>query len=1266
MNRKRCVLFFVLLALSVSSLMAQTASTGALTGTIKDPSGAVVPNATVTLTSLDTAQARTATTSAEGTYQFSQLQPGNYRIRIEAAGFKPLEISSVTVSVTETAVLDRNLEVGGQTQSVTVEGEVETIQTTSSALGTVATARTVTETPLNTRNYTNLLAFSTGVSGNVSNATTLGKGATNMAVNGATTGQNTYLQDGVTVNNYDSVGGVSEGQQFGSFAMPNPDAIAEFKIQTSSYDAGYGRNPGANVNVVTKSGTNNFHGDVYEFFRNTVLNANDFFLNQQGVAKPPLNSNIYGGTIGGPIKKDKLFFFASYEENDQKNGFSAFSKTQGTVLAPIPGNAPDSRGTCGPVPFYTIASCNAAGAAFVTGLAQNMCKNNPKNGVQVITCPSAGPGDPSGLFGINPIAINILQLQLPGGAGYLVPGSGTSGFLSQSFVSPAQYKDHQGIGNLDYVINSKNTFSGRYMYESNPLVGNFDAQNSQEAGDFLPGTPFNESKVNQSSVAKLTTIVSNNAVNEFHVAYQRDEALANQDVVFNDQQVGLQPFVSPFTPNAAVNFLPQFTISGNGNGNMTFGYHHGYASTNVRENQFVIGDQISLTRGKHSFRVGFEENRVQNGFINSSSSIGTPGFPTFADFLIGRSACGSDAAGAPIITTPSALNPAGCNGSTTGKASTTGSGGSSAANGIVEMNLRVFQLSSFIQDDIKVNGRFTLNLGVRWELDQYPTENNGNLSNFWPSLTNTAPPPFVTSPGGAGETLAGTMVPSTYTGIIPTGVYQSPLPYAEAKGAPWDNFAPRIGFAWQPTSSNRLVVRAGAGYFYNVLGGHDIARFDLSNPVHGVGTTNSPIASLYNPYAIAPGLVSAGPGNFGFVPRWVDTSTISNNPAAFCPGPPCSSNTATTMFDSNMTVPLTYEWNLNVQYEFLPSWVLEVGYVGSHGIHQASPGAANTAIGADGSPGGIPFNYAQLAGVGAPCVSCSVTPNGVPITTNTTQNAILRVPYLGISPTASYDSTSSNYKYNSLQVTMRKQLSKGLQLQAAYTWARGFEQYAQGVNTYPYIVQSYAPEYFVRPQRLVVSYVWQLPLGHQKGFLGRVTDGWSWSGVTIIQDGQPLDLNDSTAGSIFGAKGGNATLCPGFTAKTAVTSGSAMQRITNGFSGDGWLNSAAFCPAPTIGNGTGFGTMGQGLILGPGQSNWDMSFEKLIKIRETKNLQFRAEFFNIFNHPQFASFLADSDPTDRQKSAGTGGTSNGGNLFGSINATSVNPRVVQFALKFLF
>src|SRR5579885_2163546 len=295
-------------------LSEQTASTGALKGTVTDPTGAVIPNATVTATSVDTGQARTTMTAGDGTYTISLLPPGAYRVRFEAAGFKAVEIPSATITVTETSVLDRALEVGTQTQAVTVEGEVETVQTASSALGTVVGTAAVTALPLNTRNYTNLLTLSAGANAAVTNASFTGKGGTLIAVNGGGTAQNTYLQDGVPINNWFSFNTGAEGVEFGSFAIPIPDAIAEFKIQTSTYDAGYGRNPGANVNVITKSGTNNYHGSAFEFFRNSALNGNDYFFNAShapGTPKPVLNQNQFGGTFGGPVKKDKLFFFVA-------------------------------------------------------------------------------------------------------------------------------------------------------------------------------------------------------------------------------------------------------------------------------------------------------------------------------------------------------------------------------------------------------------------------------------------------------------------------------------------------------------------------------------------------------------------------------------------------------------------------------------------------------------------------------------------------------------------------------------------------------------------------------------------------------------------------------------------------------------------------------------------------------------------------------------------------------------------------------------------
>jgi hypothetical protein len=1246
-------------------LMAQTSSTGALAGTVKDPSGAVVPNATVTATSLDTGAVRTATTGTDGLYKFTLLPPGNYRLRMEASGFKALEIPSVNVNVTETEVLDRSLEVGGQTQTVTVESAVEAIQTTSSALGTVATARTLTELPLNTRNYTNLLAMSGGVSADVENASLIGKGATRMAVNGGSTGQNTYLMDGIITNNWSGFGGTSEGVTTGTFAMPNPDAIAEFKIQTSAYDAGYGRNPGANVNVVTKSGTNSFHGSIFEFFRNSALNANDWFLNRSGTPKPVLNSNQYGGDVGGPVKKDKLFFFVSYQETDQKSGLSAFSSSS-AILPPIPAG---NRGTCngGKPGWYSIAACDAAGQAFIQNLAAISSSSTPRQGNVVIQNPSACPAggcDASGLFNMNPIAVSLLQAQLSGGS-YMIPGSGTSGYALTNFVSPATFKDHQGIGNVDYVINSKHTFSGRYIHEVDPLSAPFGVPNAQEPGFALPGTPITITRYNQVAVARLTSILSNNLVNDFHGAYQRDVVSSIRAVPFTNSQFGIQDFFSPFAPAGKIDALSEISLNGGlGTGLFTIGPFSSYGGQTVN-NTFTIGDQVSWTHGKHTFRTGMDAQRVQRAATSPYGSTGAPTFQSFADLLIGRAGCG-----AGLAVTPNPGNPGGCNGGGTSNMVFQSVAGRSAnANSGVQLNPRVFFLSAFVQDDIKLTPRFTLNLGLRWEFDQFPTDKNGYIGGFLPSLANVGPAPFVTVPGGAGETLAGYTVVSNYTGpFLPAGVYQTDNPYFQGRSAPMDDFGPRIGFAWQPLSSSRLVVRGGAGMFYDFLNSGD--EVIGTAPLTGSVTNGSSVASLADPWAIPPGVVFAGNGFFGYNPRWLDLSTVSNNPLAPCLKPPCSSNINPTAWDPGWTVPVTYQWNLNTQYEFLPSWVLEVGYVGSHGIHQVTPGAVS-GVTADGTPIANPWNVAQLAGVGAPCVSCAVTG----VTNNTNANAILRVPTLGIAATATTNQTNSNYKYNALQATLRKQFSKGLQLQAAYTWARAFEQAPQGVNVYPYVVQTYSPEYIVRPQRLVINYVWNLPLGHQQGWVGKVTDGWSWSGVTTIQNGAPQDIVDSSGGRIFGVSAGlggtigHAQLCPGMTAANIATSGSITQRISNGLdgptaanpSGDGWINSAAFCAPPKgigavngVGGGTGFGNMGAGNILGPGQYNWDMSLAKLIKIRESQTLQFRAEFYNTFNHPQFAS-IVDTDANDR-----------GGAGLGGITATSVSPRVMQFGLKYLF
>ena len=303
----------------------------------------MVPNVTVTLTNSDTNQARTTTTNGDGVYKFSLIPPGNYKVRFVANGFKPSEVPSVTLNVTETPVLDGKLEVGAQTEQVVVEAAAEVLQTSSSSLGTTVNSATVTALPLANRNYTQILGLTAGASVGANNATAFGKATQDISTNGSDPGQNNFQMDGVAINNIANAGSSNDGGIYAGIGIPSPDAIQEFKIQTSTYDASYGRNPGANVNVMTKSGSNAFHGTAFEFFRNSALNANDFFYNRDtcptftgSCPKQVLDQNQFGGVIGGPIKKDKIFFFASYEGTRQRNGIAAQGLTSGATLPPIP------------------------------------------------------------------------------------------------------------------------------------------------------------------------------------------------------------------------------------------------------------------------------------------------------------------------------------------------------------------------------------------------------------------------------------------------------------------------------------------------------------------------------------------------------------------------------------------------------------------------------------------------------------------------------------------------------------------------------------------------------------------------------------------------------------------------------------------------------------------------------------------------------------------------------------------------------------------
>jgi len=1155
-------------------LIGQSAGTGALTGLVTDPSGGSIANATVTLTSLSTNQARTATTGADGSYRFTLLPPGSYNVRFMASGFKTTDVTSVAIDVTETPVLNRSLEIGTQTEQITIEATAETIQSATSTLGTTVTGTSISSLPLVSRNYTQVLSLSAGANADTNQGAALGKGTSDMSVNGAGQDQNNFQMDGASIVNAFGAGLSGDSGIYVGIAIPSPDAIAEFKVQTSTFDASYGRNPGANVNVVTKSGTNQVHGSLFEYFRNEDLNANGFFQNRDGGGvKQVLKQNQFGGTIGGPLKKDKLFVFGSYQGTRQRNGIAGGGSSN-VFLPPIPAG---DRST----------------PAFKAALGAAMCPaNHPGN--SAYTTFSQNIGIPGSVqiacdgSNISPVALGLLNVKLPDGS-YYMPGSTNGQFQQKSYSIPSQYTGDQYIFNVDYVLSSKHTFSGRYLFTEDPQTTPFSIST-------IPGTPNTSYYANTNALAKLTSLLTSNFVNEARISMQRNIANGADSTPYTPQQVGITPIIPQQTQPPATIISGTYAIGG------TLAPFYGPA------NQFQYADQISWTHGKHTIRAGFEYEALQWNLSFKSLLRGfliSPGLP---DFLLGRGGFG-DTSG------PNTNSPFGafvaclfCV--------------RSGPDGIIH-GYREKDINWFVQDDFKVSNRLTLNLGLRWEYDGMLADHFGNLTNVWPSLLQTVPNPPST-PQATGASLVGYVVPNnfaTHYGLPPAGVKTVDEPAPTEGGIPKNNFAPRFGFAWRPLDTNRFVIRGGVGLFYDRVGS--------SKFVHAVEQGNPYAVTLDyggpNPYSLANPFPSTP---LGFTPRYFDFATGANS-------------ALNTPFYAVIHTPLSRQYNLGFQYEFAPNWVLEAGYVGASGINQANYNHN--------------YNTARLASPSSPI-------NGV--TTNTIANIPYRVPYLGYQPIGlqgtGYDLV---YNYNSLQLTVRRQYSHGLTLQGAYTWSKDLSnQNGDGQsnsNDASDTWQQYGPVSFSRPQRFIFNYSWDLPGSSLRGIAGHVVGGWNLSGVLLVQGGAPLTINDTANGSITGTgtsttpETGTArvSVCPGVTYGQIPSSGGVESRLGGASVGPGFFAPGVFCDGPTIGDGRGFGNTGVGIILGPGQFNWDTSLAKRIKLTERQALQFRTEFFNILNHPNFMP------PANNRNTA---------NTFGVISAQAGNPRLIQFALRYSF
>jgi Carboxypeptidase regulatory-like domain len=1320
-----------------SPAWAQTSATGALTGTVTDPSGGVIVNATVELTNKGTGQARSTTTDSAGEYKFSLLQPGNYSVKVSASGFKTAEVDSVTVNVAETPVLNQKLEIGAQTEQVTVESTAETIQTQNATNGGVVSSQEITELPLVSRNYTQVVNLSPGVVSNVSSAAAVGNGTGDVAVNGARQNQNNYSMDGSSVVNYVS-GTAGQTGSYPGIVIPNPDSIQEFKVQTSQYDASSGRNPGANVDVVTRTGQNQFHGAAWEFNRNNFFNANDFFYKRYELSQPvplpnkpqTLKQNTFGGTLGGPILKDKLFFFGSYQGIRQINGIGTSGFAAGyepnTLLMPWNDVADFKSGVCSDlrctnnVPAYKayLGSVFAGESGFIAGTGRMIMPCVAGD----VTCNSTN---------ITNTAVGMLQAKgiVPGGfnQGFdfpsappgcktVTPGLTASGCLT-AISDPTTANENQYMINTQYILSNKNTLEERYIYQSDPQIQSFLCFITP--GNCNPGTPQDVTYTNHVGQLKLVTLVTSNFVNEARFSFQRNIEngqdpnpaascdLPNGATIIPLENNGL-PCPPANTTFSEFNKVPILDILGVGapNGPWSQGGNFSMTSTNFI-NTYQFGDQISWNHKQHAIRAGFEGERILYNNTIPASGRGELLMWSTADFL--TSSFGPAVDGTPVTPNGGIVL------------------GFGLAGQLTHYN-RINAFDGYVQDDIKLTRKLTVNLGVRWEYDGFPDDKSGDFANVWASQIakeNTGSfflnQPIDPTYGRPDGTLIGFVVPSNFAvkqfGLTAPGGAGGVLVNSNktlVPGTPWHDFGPRLGVAWQPLS-DRFVVRAGYGMFYDRIYGNLLIDNQLNLPPYsGAASGPSPQNlenTLHDPYEAG----AIQPTPLVWTPRYI----YATGPGAYV-----SSGFGYTSDSNQMAnrLPLIQEYNLDLQYEFAHGWVADIGYVGSHGAHLYNWSQdINVARLIPGAPGNQPIGF-QNTELLASSLPFNDPANTNPVTSNTKANADERVAYLGFAPTGvATTNTNGDSLYNSLQAQLKHQFSKGLLLQVAYTWSKAFTnvntaEAGSGINPPGEVLygssnsndpldlrQQYGLAAFNRPQRVVISYSYDFPWRRTEGFTGKALSGWSISGVTTIQDGLPFSLSDSQGASIYfgtGSANSRAALadpvnCNPNTGNCKsgvplISSGSTTSRAING-----WLNTSAYIPlgsitasspyciggtpnpggnanapcgaAPSpappgfpffgegatfVGAGSGFGNTAVGIISGPGQFNFDMALIKNTKLWEGTTLQFRTEFYNLWNHPQFAPpFGVDASTPS---------------TFGVITSTSTTPRVMQFGLKLLF
>lgn len=1214
-------LFLAMAALAMfSSFTIAQEITGTISGTVRDSAGAAVPGATVVITDADkNTVVRTVTSNDEGVFTAPLLQPGKYSLTFEGKNFKKLTKTGVTLNVGQIRDVDVELQAGNIEETVTIEADPVAVDTSSAASGTLINGDQVREVPINNRNWTQLVTLAPGVSNDLSDqvyvGTTNPDGQANtvqISVNGARSSQNTFTVDGADVTD--------RGSNLTIQAYPSVDSIGEFRVLRSLYPAESGRSGGGQVNVVTKSGGKQFSGSAFMFYRNEAFNANSFLNNavttpqfgrdpDNGKAKrPPFKYYNYGWTIGGPVyffkfgegapgesfgKYDKTFFFFSQELRRDRR-FSAAS----TVTVP---DADLRNGK------FPIDVCIA------------------RNNVSTENCTVGNPGrlpagTPLSAAFLNPTAAAYLssiyrKLPLPNAATATAPYN-----LSVSLPGVADFR--QEILKIDHNFSKDWSMYYRYQQDKIPTI---DANALFSSGSGLPDvSTTSTNSPGKTHTAQVTYVASPNLIFEGRYAYGYGAILSKNIGTLSLLQTTIPvtlPYANQkdrnptltgngFTGLTSFGPYDNFSYKHNFNGGMTWiaGSHtskFGIVYSIYRKNENALVSAPNLNEGNFSAFDGTVASGVTNSTLNQN-------IQRWANFLVGNVSTFSQ------------------------------------ARADYTADLRQKTIEAFAQDEWRARGNLTLYYGVRYSYFPSPTDKNGRLSNFDPTLWSSANAPTVLGNGtlvaGTGNRCNGIIVNTQnfQTGPAAFNCRPSNSQFGEKViDDPKANFAPRVGLAWDPFGKGKTSVRTGYGIYHEqVLNG-----FFLQN----IGTN----------------------------PPYQETLTVSNtrldNPAGSIPAQTALPSLRAVQKD--WKTPYMQHWSLDVQQQLTSKTIVTVGYYGSKGtnliglteINSIAPGVAlnSNCVNAFSQTVKCQTPGYVFRNAGSNTVNVPNNPNANQTNTalQTTDLLILDQirPYRGYRSIAMiqprYDSN-----YHSMQVSAQHRLTGGSQINAAYTWAKNLTNSQNDRTTAPQnsydIGSEYARAALDRRHVLSINYVYELPFfSKQEGFVGKVLGGWQASGIVTYNTGLPFTVvtsNFDPAGS--GIINANPTARPILLCDPNL--GAPNTRLL-------WFNTGCFQPNPgnttntaTAGFSNNFGNAQRGIVNGPPTTRFDLTLSKNLKFQVSENttlrVQLRAEGYNIFNKTNFRGFVGVPNALNITNSN-----------FGQIGSVR-DPRTMQFAAKVSF